>query len=85
MIVALTMSRSRHNLDAAGISYVEDPTLWFAAWIHYTRTVFEVEIPTLALALSAVAVVMTVLLSLKAESQPQALDLLLALSALCWR
>ncbi len=45
---AFTMSRSKHT-DAAGISYVEDPTL-VRGLDYYTRTVFEVEIPNAALA-----------------------------------
>lgn len=71
-------------LDAAGISYVEDPTL-VRGLDYYTRTVFEVEIPNAGVGAIGGGGRYDGLVELKAESQPQALDLLLALSALCWR
>ena len=33
-------------LDAAGISYVEDPNAWFAVWITIRVPSLEVEIPS---------------------------------------
>ena len=66
-------------LDAAGIAYVEDPTL-VRGLDYYTRTVFEVEALGAGIAQLAVAVVTMVLWSLREAVQHLVWALQLALS-----
>lgn len=71
-------------LDAAGIAYVEDPTL-VRGLDYYTRTVFEVEALDAGVGAIGGGGRYDGLMELEGESLRRALALPSALSASCWR
>ena len=73
----------KRYLDAAGIEYVEDPTL-VRGLDYYTRTVFEVEAPVPVSAPSVAAAATTAWSSSRAASPRLASASPSALSAPCW-